>query len=511
MSERAAGDVTFELPDPALAEYAWELNEHAASSFSPLSGSVADFGRPQSDDGGVPTNVRINGYGYTRAGVTPPFSAETPQSAEAISGWQDAWLGPVAECASMFEGFDPSTVAPGGWRDAIEQQQRALMRVFIGVHRATVAPAGAASREFIERYSKHFGEGSDPDAMALLQGLPNLTSARIGALWEASRIVRVHPSLAEQLAAGTAPRAVEGEGADEFQRAIDSLFDRFGFTTQSGLEDLPSWNEDRSQVVRLVLRYAEQDEGDAPALAEQRSVRRREQLEAGLRTAAQEGGEAAELLQLLPIAQQLVPVTEDHNLLADQRLHAASRTRWLRIGRQLQDAGRLVDAGDAFYLTLDELIEALEGGEPPAAAEIERRREQQAAWRSVAPPPRLGAATQEGAAGEGAGESIELRGLAASAGQYRGRARIAISLDDASKLEHGEVLVCTASTPEWTPLFTVAGAVVTDMGGMLTHCAIVAREYGIPAVVGTHDATARIPDGATVTVDGSAGTVTVER
>ena len=504
MSERATAEVSFELPDPALAEFSWQLNEHAAGSTTPLSGSIAGLGRPQADDDGVPTSVRINGYGYTRSGVTPPFSAETPESAEAISGWQDTWLGPVEECASALEAFDPSSVAPGGWRDAIEQQQRQYMRVFIGVHRDTVAPAGAASREFTARYAEHFGEGSEADAVALLQGVPNETSARIGALWEVSRLVRAHPALAQQLAAGTAPPAVEGEAAGEFRRQIDVLLGRFGYTTQSGLEDLPTWNEDHSQVTGLLLRYAEQGDDAAPVHAEQRTARRREELEAQLRAAAGEGGEAAALLALLPIAQQLVPATEDHNLLADQRLHSASRTRWLAIGQHLCDAGRLAEAGDAFYLTFDELVDALEGGDAPAAAEIAHRREQQLAWRSVAPPPQLGATTGDAA------KSTQLRGLAASAGQYRGRARVVRSLADAQRLEHGEVLVCSASTPEWTPLFTIAGAIVTDMGGMLTHCAIVAREYGIPAVVGTGEATGRIPDGAIVTVDGSAGTVTVE-
>jgi pyruvate,water dikinase len=504
VGERATADVPFELPDPALAEHAWELNEHMASSLAPLSGSVAGLGRPQASEDGVPNSVRINGYGYTRAGVTPPFSAETPESADVISGWQDAWLGPVEECASVFEAFDPSTVAPGGWRDTIEDQQKQFMSVFMGVHRATVAPAGAASREFTARYAKRFGEGSEPDSVALLQGVPNETSDRIGALWAASRLARSHPALAEQLSNGTAPQAIEGEAADEFRQQIDQLLARFGHTTQSGLEDLPTWNENPTQVAGLILRYAEQGDDAAPVHAEQRTVRRREELEGQLRAAAGEGGEAAALLALLPIAQQLVPATEDHNLLADQRLHSASRTRWLAIGQHLRDAGRVAEAGDAFYFTLDELVDALEGGDAPPAAEIAYRREQQLAWRSVAPPSRL-EATERGAT-----ESTELRGLAASAGQYRGRARVARSLADAQQLEHGEVLVCSASTPEWTPLFTVAGAVVTDVGGMLTHCAIVAREYGIPAVVGTREATECIPDGAMVTVDGSAGTVTIE-
>jgi pyruvate,water dikinase len=89
-------------------------------------------------------------------------------------------------------------------------------------------------------------------------------------------------------------------------------------------------------------------------------------------------------------------------------------------------------------------------------------------------------------------------------------ARVALTLADAADLQPGEVLVCPTTAPPWTPLFATAAAVVTDTGGILSHCAVVAREYGIPAVVGTGVATKRIRTGQRVTVDGSAGTVTIE-
>lgn len=103
-----------------------------------------------------------------------------------------------------------------------------------------------------------------------------------------------------------------------------------------------------------------------------------------------------------------------------------------------------------------------------------------------------------------------VRGTAASAGVYRGRARIVVGLPEAYRLEPGDVLVCPATSPEWTPYFGVVGALVTGTGSLLAHAAVVAREFGIPAVVGATGATLLIPDGAMVTVDGSSGTVTIE-
>ncbi|MBM4416399.1 MAG: pyruvate, phosphate dikinase, partial [Chloroflexi bacterium] len=82
-------------------------------------------------------------------------------------------------------------------------------------------------------------------------------------------------------------------------------------------------------------------------------------------------------------------------------------------------------------------------------------------------------------------------------------------LADAARLAPGDVLLAPAAAPVWTPYYAIAGSLVTDAGGALSHAAIVAREYGLPAVVGTGDATLRIPDGAIVVVDGTAGTVTV--
>jgi pyruvate,water dikinase len=101
-----------------------------------------------------------------------------------------------------------------------------------------------------------------------------------------------------------------------------------------------------------------------------------------------------------------------------------------------------------------------------------------------------------------------LTGIAASGGTATGRARVALTADEGAALEPGEILVAPFTDPGWTPLFTVAGAIVMDLGGLLSHGAIVAREFGIPAVVNTRTATATLRTGQTVTVNGDAGEVT---
>ena len=102
-----------------------------------------------------------------------------------------------------------------------------------------------------------------------------------------------------------------------------------------------------------------------------------------------------------------------------------------------------------------------------------------------------------------------LEGSPGSPGVVRGPARVVRSLSEAAEIQQGEVLVAETTAPPWTPLFATAAAVVTDTGGILSHCAVVAREYGIPAVVGTGRATSLIRDGQLVEVDGDSGTVRI--
>ncbi|MGE0000365.1 MAG: PEP-utilizing enzyme, partial [Ilumatobacteraceae bacterium] len=103
-----------------------------------------------------------------------------------------------------------------------------------------------------------------------------------------------------------------------------------------------------------------------------------------------------------------------------------------------------------------------------------------------------------------------LHGVAGSPGTVTGTARILLDLSDPTKLEPGDILVAPSTDPSWTPMFLAAGGVVTNIGAVGTHAVIVSRELGIPCVPSIADATRRIPDGATITLDGALGTVTID-
>jgi pyruvate,water dikinase len=180
----------------------------------------------------------------------------------------------------------------------------------------------------------------------------------------------------------------------------------------------------------------------------------------------------------------------------------------------LQEADRLTDAGllrspeEIFWFSLEEIEGILTSRQVDRGALDERR--ERFARDATLRPPRL--ITTEGeivdapaAANIPAGA---LAGTAASAGIVEGRARVVRKLE-AARLEKGEILVAPYTDPAWTPLFAIATGVVTEVGGLMTHGAVVAREYGIPAVVGVDDATVAIPDGDRVRVNGTEGYVEI--
>jgi phosphohistidine swiveling domain-containing protein len=221
-------------------------------------------------------------------------------------------------------------------------------------------------------------------------------------------------------------------------------------------------------------------------------------------------------------AQSLAEIRED--ALADIGLGYPVLRRVLReLGGRLVAGQVIQDPDDAFWLREEELeqaVKALEQGDP-APALADRVQERKAAWqraKAVTPPPvlppskkRVMGISVEGmvAADESSHSTDTIRGMGTSAGQVTAPACVLHGPEDFGQMQPGSVLVASITTPAWTPLFAMAAAVVTDVGGPLSHGSIVAREYGIPAVMGTGIATRRIQSGQRVTVDGAAGTVTL--
>ncbi len=214
-------------------------------------------------------------------------------------------------------------------------------------------------------------------------------------------------------------------------------------------------------------------------------------------------------------AQRFAPLREDG--LADIGLaYPLLREMLLELGRRLDDRGLIDRPDDIFWLEQDEVEIALRQRRHDRALkpmhDVVRRR--RAAWRAagrLSPPFTvvrvLGFESRARRRRGGRRDGDRLKGVACSPGRVTGPARVLRGPEDFGQLQPGDVLVASITTPAWTPLFAMASAIVTDVGGPLSHGSIVAREYGIPAVLGTGAATRRIRTGQTITVDGNTGVV----
>jgi pyruvate,water dikinase len=181
----------------------------------------------------------------------------------------------------------------------------------------------------------------------------------------------------------------------------------------------------------------------------------------------------------------------------------------------LEEAGHFVRAGvlreqeDIFYLTFQELHDVVRTNE--VDDELIRRRKDAFASYGALTPPRVLTSEGEGIRGSYRRDDVPagaLVGLPVSAGTVEGRARVVLDLADAD-LEPGDILVTAYTDPSWTPLFVAVAGLVTEVGGLMTHGAVIAREYGLPAVVGVEHATRLIKDGERIRVDGTDGYVEI--
>jgi pyruvate,water dikinase len=386
---------------------------------------------------------------------------------------------------------------------------------------------------FTNAYNRLIMRGSDPPASAFLLGFE---SAPIGAeksLYDLAMWARPQAELAAYLArtggrdiaaALGSPSAPIGDAAGwrEFAGRLTGHLRRYGHCVYDldFAKGVPS--EEPGSLIET-LKYFASGRGRNPHERQASAAAARE-LAAGA-VAARLGGLRLRLFRWsLRWAQHCAPLRED--ALADVGLGWPVVRRMLReAGRRLAAAGALAERDDVFFLTWDEAqaaARALDAGQPAGdhRRAVAERRETWKLEQGVPPPvvlPVKGGGRLLGIdvrrlmparSGQTARDAI--KGTGASPGRVTGPARVIHGPGEFEQMRPGDILVAKITTPAWTPLFALASGVVTDVGGPLSHSSIVAREYGIPAVLGTGDATRRIRSGQQVTVDGDSGLVKVD-
>ena len=403
--------------------------------------------------------------------------------------------------------------------------------VYYTAIQSIIPVAATAEITFSGFYNRLVRRAADPAAATLLVGFDSIPIRAEKSLHDLATWTKDHPALArvlsressravlDRLGDGPPPTGVDPDVWAQWRARFAEHLDRYGHTVYN-LDFVNPVPADDPAPLLDTLRFYLRGEGGDPHERQARLVERREAATAAVRGRLDPARRAV-FDRLLAWAQDTAPVREDG--LADVGLASpAMRRLLLELGHRLTAAGALGTPADVFWLRHDELASlatAWDGGERALSAHTAAVAERKALWRGrkrVTPPQLLPLGSWAlklvqpwMPAGSEAQTGRVLRGTAASTGQVTATARVLSGPGDFARMQPGDVLVAAITTPAWTTLFARASAVVTDVGGPLSHSSIVAREYGIPAVLGTAVATRQIRDGERITVDGDTGTVTL--
>ncbi len=374
----------------------------------------------------------------------------------------------------------------------------------------------------------------DPtESYQILQGYHTRPVDAAHGLWRLGRVAKNSPALTklfdETHPRDLAAKLAETDGGRAFLDQLNDYLYDFGWRSDAvyDIADVP-WRENPAIPLGNIARYINMPDSDDPMIQFERAVKHREALTARIRAKlADDPEQLAKFDELFDAAQYAYPLTEDHAFYIDQMGVVLLRTFVLAVGDALVRNGVIDNRSDVFFLFRDEVRDALVNGGDRRATVVQRKASVEAAAKA-SPPGAVGTPPPPPQPGgfvdpfmdalvtrllgikpppEGDQDPDVIDGVAGSPGIYRGVARVVHSLDEAGDLEDGEIMVCEMTLPPWVPMFSIAGAVVSDVGGVMSHCAIVAREFNIPAVVGAVDGTTRITTGQTVTVDGIKGVV----
>lgn len=354
-------------------------------------------------------------------------------------------------------------------------------------------------------------------------------------LWKIKEKVKASDALKAAFRADTAEGIMKALGTSEEGRAlladIDAYKMEYGYKSMYTHEYLfATWKENPTPIVEGLRGYINSDYDYPKDVQQLRDNREKAIAEMwSLAPAGISQADRERLQSSLDLALKMTPLTPDHHFYMDQGTYARVRLVFMAIGRKLVADGVFKQPDDVFYLKYHELrvLSANHQAFDSKALVKQRRRTREKAFEERA---RFWVGTithwsfndepyKQGLWGwpdvyyrekEAASmPKTSLRGLGASAGVVEGLARIVRSPEEFDEVKKGEILVCQMTNPAWVVLFTKIGGLVTDAGGALSHPAVVSREFGIPAVVGTTMATARIKTGQRVRVNGAAGTVEI--
>ena len=409
------------------------------------------------------------------------------------------------------------------------------------IHFILMYPADTVYLEFEAFCKKHGLE--EKDFVAMLKGFTSMPAQTDEELWSLARMAQeagLRDTLVNTPTESLLETLKSKPEAREWRQRFDGFLQVHGNRISAAHLDVifSTWREDPTPVLETLKSYFSRIDAGWDLLRARRAVvQQREQAVAEFEKRISPEDKPA-FQRLLAVAQDVYAYQEDHGFYIDQGSTAALHNSLAACGRRLHGFGLLERADDVFFLNYSELVEILsdlsrnekigtyhhQALVPPL---IKERKENWAMARQADAPLTVGSVpstmtdpiaikvfgiVDEVLHPKGEKEVVErLEGFPGASGVVEGPARVILSFEEFPTLQSGDILICPYTSTAWTPLFLKIAGVVTDTGGMLTHAAIAAREYGIPAVVGTWNATNSIRDGDIVRVDGNTGVVEVTK
>ena len=421
----------------------------------------------------------------------------------------------------------PEDATPG---DKLDDAERILRSELFPIL-PNILPPVALGFGMIGLVRKLLGEqASWGELQTIIRGLPNNVTTEMDlALWRLSTSIRDDPDSAAAFTGGDPAVLAESYRRGNLpvvaQAGLALFLRDYGHRAVAEIDlGMPRWSDDPTHIIGVLVNYLRLDD---PRLApdvqfERAAADAEEQLAVLVARARAKSPLHARIVKMALDRTRMFAGLRELPKYHLVRGFAAVRARISDVGEALATTGVIDDAGDVFFLDFNAARHGLAGkdlhelvAERRAAYELElKRRHVPRVLLSDGTEPE---ALPAGSASSGTGRPPSgselpdgmLRGTPASAGTVAAAARVIMDPVGAH-LEPGEILVAPSTDPGWTPLFLTAGGLVMEMGGPNSHGAVVAREYGIPAVVGVPDATSRISTGQPITVDGARGTVSVE-
>lgn len=532
------GSITEQLPDPLSPLFATLAPAEMTKSLDNLYWQLAN-----KHFDGVGFTI-INGYVYIFVDMTletwlPLLGTMTKFPEVFRTGttiWRDKFRPLYQQSIATWQAKVPKEMKATELLDGARELLYRGTELYTGVQ--FVIPVTIISEQTFTAFYDNLVKGpGDPPAQTFLIGFDSQPIFAEKALYDLAMWSREQPVLSEVLrqtpaekmagllATEQAPSAVPDEIWQSWRSRVHAYFDQYGHTIYN-MDFVNPVPADAPTPIFEILKFYLEGQGTNPYRRQQEAVIKREQATQAI-LARLDPLRAAIFQKLLDWAQGIGPVRED--ALAGIGLGwPLLRQLLLELGSRLVNAGAVAQANDIFWLEKPEVERAatvldagvLDSGQAHLdsfATLVEERKMEWRGRKRATPPqilPEKSAWTKFGLDRFMPAVSTEqsgpvIKGIPVGNGKVTATARVLHGPEDFSTMQAGDILVAGITTPAWTPLFVLASGIVTDVGGPMSHSSIVAREYGIPAVLGTGVATKRIHSGQSIRVDGDAGTVTL--